>query len=133
MTTGFDLDEIERLLAAATVGDLTTAQYHTLSEYVECPVCDGDGEVRASDYCNFDGVALGVQFYGIGSEFGAHERLWTELKHSAPAMIAAIRELRAENARLAGLSKHNNELARMRHAQANDFRAKYVSVTGDPS
>ena len=49
------------------------------------------------------------------------------------AMIAAIRELRAENARLAGLSKHNNELARMRHAQANDFRAKYVSVTGDPS
>ena len=95
-----DIDELERLLAAATPGDLSTAERHVLSEYVECPMCGGDGEVGATDYCNFDGVALGVQFYGIGHEFGAHEKLWVAARNSLPAILTKIRELRAENARL---------------------------------
>ena len=97
-----DLNELERLLAAATAGDLTTAQRYTPSGYVECPMC-GDGEVLATDYCNFDGVAMGVQFYGIGKEFGAHEKLWTAVTKTLPTLIATARRvevLEQENARL---------------------------------
>lgn len=88
-------DVVARLQAlsdAATPGDLSTAERHTESEIVECPMCNGDGEVEATDYCNFDGVALGVQFYGIGREFGAHEALWKALRNAVPDIIEALRE-----------------------------------------
>jgi len=84
-------DMIEALAAKATRGDLSTAQRHIAREVVECPFCRGDGELDATDYCNFDGKALGVQFYGIGSEFGAHEALWTAVMQNLPTMIAALR------------------------------------------
>lgn len=98
-----DREELERLHEAATKGDLTTAERHTESEWVECPFCQGQGEVEAADYCNFDGVALGVQFYGIGKEFGAHEALWCYLRNAVPDILNLLTErdtLSAENARL---------------------------------
>ena len=82
--------ELRALLAACTKGDLSTAQRHIVCESVECPACQGDGEVEAADYCNFDGVALGVQFYGIGQEFGAHEKLWTAVARSLPALLDRV-------------------------------------------
>lgn len=84
-------DRLEALAAKATPGNLATAERHTESEFVECPFCQGDGEVEAADYCNFDGKALGVQFYGIGDEFGAHEKLWRKLIDNLPTIIAALR------------------------------------------
>jgi len=33
-----------------------------------------------------------VQFYGIGSEFGAHEALWRELVNALPTIISALQE-----------------------------------------
>lgn len=90
------VERLRELFKKATPGDLNTAQRHVFSEYVECPMCAGDGEVEATDYCNFDGVALGVQFYGIGSEFGAHENLWRELVKSAPTLLDIITQQEAE-------------------------------------
>lgn len=84
-------DELETLAAKATKGDLTTAERHVECETVECPFCNGDGEVEATDYCNFDDKALGVQFYGIGTEFGAHEKLWRKLVENLPIIITALR------------------------------------------
>ena len=80
---------LRELAGKATKGDLTTAMRHTHEEWVECPLC-GDGEVSATDYCNFDRKALGVQFYGIGSEFGAHENLWSALMSNLPTILAAL-------------------------------------------
>src|SRR6478735_11335910 len=80
---------LRELLAAATRGDLSTAERHTASEYVECPLCH-EGEIEASDYCNIDAKALGVQFYGIGDEFGAHERLWNETLSALPGLLDLI-------------------------------------------
>lgn len=85
-------DQLETAMKAGTQGDLSTAERHIECEVVECPFCRGDGEVEASDYCNFDGVALGVQFYGIGHEFGAHEKLWTLLVGNLSTIISALRE-----------------------------------------
>jgi len=86
-----DLSKTLRELAGrATKGDLTTAQRHTPEEWVECPFCQGEGEVSATDYCNFDGKALGVQFYGIGSEFGAHENLWSAIISNLPTILTAL-------------------------------------------
>lgn len=88
-TTQSDLvAKLKALDSAATAGDLSTAERHIAEEHIECPVCQGEGEVLAADYCNIDGKALGVQFYGIGGEFGAHEALWTFLRNSVPEIIA---------------------------------------------
>lgn len=81
------IQELRSLIAACTKGDLSTAQRHIKAETVECPACHGDGEVEAADYCNFDGVALGVQFYGIGEQFGAHEKLWSAVSTHLPALL----------------------------------------------
>ncbi|KMS58788.1 hypothetical protein [Sphingobium cupriresistens] len=82
--------ELRELLAACTKGDLTTAERRIACETVECPACQGDGEVEAADYCNFDSVALGVQFYGIGQEFGVHEKLWTAVVAALPALLDRV-------------------------------------------
>lgn len=84
------VEKLEALAAAATVGDLTTAERYRPEEWFECPFCE-DGEIKAADYCNFDHKALGVQFYGIGPEFGAHEKLWSELVNNLPTILAALR------------------------------------------
>ena len=87
--TNLTAQTLRELAGKATKGDLTTAMRHTHEEWVECPLC-GDGEVSATDYCNFDRKALGVQFYGIGSEFGAHENLWSALMSNLPTILAAL-------------------------------------------
>jgi hypothetical protein len=83
--------ELKRLHEAATPGDLSTAELPPRDqEDVDCPCCGGEGTVPATDYCNIDGVALGVQFYGIGSEFGAHEKLWRFFVKNIPAILSAL-------------------------------------------
>jgi len=84
-------DRLEELAGKATAGDLRTAQFED-DGWIECPVCCGQGEVDGKDYCNIDGKALGVQFYGIGHEFGTHEELWTLLINALPEIIAALRK-----------------------------------------
>lgn len=83
--------ELERLAEVATPGNLETAKRVRDDEGVECPACGGEGYLDARDYCNFDGVAVGVQFYGIGSEFGAHEDLWRAYRNHHAEIIAALR------------------------------------------
>lgn len=98
-----DIAEMRALMEACTKGDLSTAERHIESEYVECPACSGDGEIEASDYCNFDGKALGVQFYGIGPEFGAHEKLWRAVTAALPALLTELEATRAAAERIAEL------------------------------
>ena len=86
-------DELALKLKAAaekaTVLNLDTAQIERGNDgYYECPVCCGEGEVEAkTDFCNIDGVALGVQFYGIGEHHGAAEEYFRAV---APANILAL-------------------------------------------
>jgi hypothetical protein len=87
------IEELRTLAEKATPGRLETAQRHIAEEVIECPICNGDGEVYASDYCNIDGRALGVQFYGIGPEFGAHEALWSFLMANLPTILTALEAL----------------------------------------
>lgn len=66
--------------------------------YITCPACEGEGCIPfESDYCNYDHVAIGVQFYGIGTEPGAAEAYFRAAK---PATIIALldRLERAESA-----------------------------------
>lgn len=103
------LEKLRELYAAVTLGNLATAERHIASEMITCPVCSGDGEVEAADYCNFDHKALGVQFYGIGTEFGAHEQLWTAVMANLPTLIDAIADLRARNEALVKVTARSTE------------------------
>lgn len=94
-----DLDNLRALHEAATPGHLDTAEI-TKDEVIECPVCDGQGEVDSRDYCNFDSKALGVQFYGIGDEFLAHEKLWSATIRALPTLIAQAERANALEAAL---------------------------------
>lgn len=66
--------------------------------YITCPACEGEGCIPfESDYCNYDHVSIGVQFYGVGTEPGAAE---TYFRAAKPATILALldRLERAESA-----------------------------------
>jgi hypothetical protein len=88
------------------------------SRHLECPVCCGEGTVNLEgDFCNYDGHALGVQFYGIGPEHGAAEAYFRAVKPST--VLALIERLeRAESA-----------LATSASALARDEAS--VALTGD--
>lgn len=63
--------------------------------YLECPCCKGAGYVEEeNDFCNIDGVALGVQFYGIGEHHGLAELY---LRAANPATVLTLLD---ENYRL---------------------------------
>lgn len=71
-------EELRKLAEAATPQDIDTAEIiekHKSGErYIECPYCQGSGEHELeANYCNYDGVAIGVEFYGIGKHHGAAE------------------------------------------------------------
>lgn len=93
MTT--DITELAQSLKAAaekaTALNLDTAQeVRDEDGYLECPVCGGEGSVDAErDYCNIDGVALGIQFYGIGEHHGLAEQYF---RIATPANILALVE-----------------------------------------
>ncbi|WP_201795113.1 ead/Ea22-like family protein [Escherichia coli] len=73
----------------ATALNLDTAQVKRGNDgYLECPCCEGAGYVEEeSDFCNIDGVALGVQFYGIGEHYGLAE---SYLRAANPATVLAL-------------------------------------------
>jgi hypothetical protein len=79
---------------AATPQDIDSAQdierFPDGSRYCTCPACDGEGHVDLeADYCNYDGHALGVQFYGIGD---AHKFAEDYFRAAKPATVLALIE-----------------------------------------
>lgn len=73
--TKLDMKALRQLAQAATPLDFDSAEMkRNVGETVECPHCQGEGNVTLeADYCNFDGTAIGVEFYGIGEAHGAAE------------------------------------------------------------
>ncbi|MFE2005735.1 hypothetical protein ACFW6U_10110 [Pseudomonas guariconensis] len=92
-----DLDAIEAAAKAATPQDFVSAQVGGAEEgWMECPGCGGEGSVElTADYLNYDGVALGVQFYGIGEPHIHAEAHYREARPAVVvAMVEEIRNLR---------------------------------------
>lgn len=85
-------DKLRELAQAATPQNLDSAEDSTKpSGYIECPHCGGDGSVElTADYCNYDGVAMGVQFYGIGPEHLAAEAFF---RAANPTTILALLDM----------------------------------------
>ena len=91
-----DLDEMERVAREATPGDLSTAEQRLGPDMFVCPVCDGEGDVPGAIHNNIDGVAMGVQFFGVGHEFGKYEAFFRAANPEAVlSLITRIRELEA--------------------------------------
>lgn len=88
--------ELEALACKVGAMDLDSAEEVVTQSgaMIECPVCCGEGYASAeNDYCNFDNHAIGVEFYGIGPEFGLGEAYF---RAANPATILAILAERAE-------------------------------------
>lgn len=85
-----DLNKLEALAKAATPQNFDSAQI-TNQGCIECPSCDGSGEVElTADYCNYDGRAIGVQFYGIGPEHRAAEAFYRAANPAAILELIAL-------------------------------------------
>ncbi|MDH1552621.1 hypothetical protein [Pseudomonas juntendi] len=103
-----DLDAIEAAAKAATPQDFVSAQVGGAEEgWMECPGCGGEGYVElTADYLNYDGVALGVQFYGIGEP---HIHAEAHYRAARPAvvltMVEEIRSLRQQLEEQKGTSR----------------------------
>jgi hypothetical protein len=108
-------DLIKRLkeaAQAATPQNLDTAQ--TVERYedgshITCPTCGGEGYAELnSDFCNYDGKAIGVQFYGIGPEHLAAEAYFRAASPAAILELIALIEQQA--ARLTALESERDAL-----------------------
>ncbi|MCW2272432.1 hypothetical protein [Pseudomonas sp. JUb96] len=96
-TIELDLDAIEAAAKAATPQNFDSAQVADTEEgWIECPGCGGEGSVElTADYLNYDGQALGVQFYGIGEPHVHAEAHYREARPAVVvAMVEEIRNLR---------------------------------------
>lgn len=93
-TTPADLAELERLLVKATPQKIETAEQTEDGDY-ECPLCQTQGYVEGHTYCNYDGVAIGVQFFGIGDEHVDAEALFRKTIAALPSLLATGRQMPA--------------------------------------
>lgn len=90
-------DELMVLAGKATPQRLERAQTHDLNEPVDCPLCDGEGVVEVETYANYDDVAIGVQFFGVGDEHvAAHELYKLATPTNITALCLAVKELSDE-------------------------------------
>lgn len=99
--TALNKQALREAAEKATALNLDTAQVKRGNDgYLECPCCEGAGYVEEeNDFCNIDGVALGVQFYGIGEHHGLAE---SYLRAANPAtVLALLDELEAAEKRIA--------------------------------
>lgn len=85
------LETLKKAALAATPQNLDSAEIINREPgLVDCPTCGGDGYAQFhADFCNYDGHALGVQFYGIGPEHKAAEAYF---RAASPATILALIE-----------------------------------------
>ena len=90
------LSDLESLARAATPQDFDSAATKDEGGFVECPACGGEGSVEIeADYCNYDNAAMGVQFYGIGKEFGTAEAYYRAA--NPQTMLKLIEIIRAQH------------------------------------
>lgn len=94
------MTDLRKLAEAATPLNLASAQKISCGE-IECPTCGGEGFVDGKDFLNIDGVAVGVQVYGIGTEMVAAENYYAAANPSA--ILALLDEKDALTARVAEL------------------------------
>lgn len=96
-----DHSELRRLAEAATPQNFDSAEEKSGNGHIECPHCNGQGEVELeADYLNYDSAAIGVQFYGIGSEFGAAEAYYRAANPAAVlGLISKVDGLYAQHGR----------------------------------
>ena len=122
-----DKQALREAAKKATALNLDTAQVKRGNDgYLECPCCEGAGYMEEeNDFCNIDGVALGVQFYGIGEHHGLAE---SYLRAANPAtMLALLDELEAKDKRIAELES-DNAYIRNRHKELDLLIGKNILV-----
>lgn len=113
MTTTFDIDEIERLLAAATPGEWKTEYDPIGDDDHATAIClprkvGGFGTFLASCQHNWNDAAYDERRISW-KEATANAALIVAARNSLPAMITELRELRAENARLKEITATNKQ------------------------
>ena len=100
---------LKQAALAATPQDIDSAERtenRPDGSYLTCPACEGEGCIPfESDYCNYDHIAIGVQFYGVGDGFGKAEAYF---RAARPAIILALLD-RLEHAEAALLATQQPE------------------------
>ena len=109
-----DIDELERLLAAATPG-----------EWVACGWGDGSTPDGVTNIFNHDAEVLLMECLPIDDA-----ALIVAARNSLPALLTEIRELRAENARLREDVRRQTSLAQDHFRNATRLAARVA--LGEP-
>ena len=99
------VERLDALATKATPMDIGTAEIVQDEGYFECAMCNGSGETWGNGYLNIDGIALNVQFSGIGSEFKDNERFVMALieAYRSGTLTAALDEIERLETRIRSL------------------------------
>jgi len=99
---------------------------------IECPVCGGEGYASAeNDYCNFDNHAIGVEFYGIGPEFGLADAYFRKANPATIlALLAERKELIKDRERLDWLADQGDDCQWMNilRVETDDFESLRAAI-----
>lgn len=88
-----DIEAIKKRAEAATPGQLQTAE--TIGDGMfECPYCEGEGELDAEFFENYDGKPLTAIFYGIGPEVKAAQELYENAKTDILSLLDELERTR---------------------------------------
>lgn len=115
-----ELPRLREIAEKATPGNLDTSD-HIGGGYYQCPACNGDGEIDGEQFTNFDGFALGVQFFGVGNEFAAYESFFRAFR---PETVIHILDLLAsKDGEIAALT-HERDVAYESQRRDARYRAE---------
>jgi hypothetical protein len=107
-----EIEAIRKRAEAATPQNFDSASHVYEGGDVTCPNCDGEGFVTvAKDYLNYDGAALGVQFYGIGDEPGNAEAYYRAVRPEVVLALLSALEAAERRAGEAEARCNSNEIA----------------------
>lgn len=135
--SGFDIDELERLLAAATPGEwVTEFDLFDAGDHATAVCLPGKaGEIGTFlAYCQHNWNEADYSERRISwKEATANAALIVAARNSLPAMLTEIRELRAENARLKGAIQHRGgPLCPARYSGAAACDCGVSAALGEP-
>src|SRR5687767_1846842 len=90
--TPTDIAALRELVEKATPQNIDTAEEISPGIY-ECPLCH-DGSIEGVTFTNYDNAAIGVQFFGIGSEHKRAEALFRQIVKDLPSLLDEVEAFR---------------------------------------
>ena len=89
------IEQIKNRLKLCTRMDTKTAEISEDGMF-DCPFCEGEYQIEATQFINIDNLPLNVIFSGIGNEFGQNQDFIDNAQSDMQFLLEKIERLQSE-------------------------------------